>query len=265
MTETSTKSIAEVIEQAVAALDFEQLRREYWDQNEFLFLKGFLPRDMAVEVFAAQAERLKPRLNRNYIPGRKKGGSVGYYTVKEHAPEFLELYHAPAFLDFLKRLTGRQLVLCPENDPHACALYYYTEPGDHIGFHYDTSYYKGARYTILVGLVDKAERCQLVCQLYKDDPTRETKELSVITEPGDMVIFNGDKLWHAVTPLGEGEERIALTMEYLTTQEIGTLKRIYSNLKDAFGYFGIRAVFKGSSYLGRIQEASVPVRSTGES
>jgi hypothetical protein len=51
-----------------------------------------------------------------------------------------------------------KLSLCPENDPHSCALYYYTEPGDHIGFHYDTSYYKGARYTILMGLVDKGLR-----------------------------------------------------------------------------------------------------------
>ena len=247
MSDTATKSIGEAVEQAVAALDFDQVRREYWEQNEFLFLKGFLPRDLVAEVFAGHAEQLKPRLNRNYVPGHKKGGSVSYYTVKEHAAEFLELYRSPAFLDFLNRLVGAQLMLCPEDDPHSCALYYYTEPGDHIGFHYDTSYYKGARYTILVGLVDRSEKCQLVAQLYKDDPSRETKELSIVTEPGDMVIFNGDKLWHAVTPLGEGEERIALTMEYLTTQEMGTFKRIYSNLKDAVAYFGIRAVFKGSS------------------
>ena len=247
MTNTTTKSIAETVEQAVEALDFEDVRRTYWEQNEFVFLKGFLPRDVVVEVLAAQAERLKPRLNRNYVPGHKKGGSVSYYSVREQAPEFLELYRSPVFLEFLRRLVGVPLVLCPESDPHSCALYYYTEPGDHIGFHYDTSYYKGARYTILVGLVDRSEQCQLVAQLHKDDPSRETKELSIITEPGDMVIFNGDKLWHAVTPLGEGEERIALTMEYLTTQEMGTFKRIYSNLKDAVAYFGIRAVFKGSS------------------
>ena len=38
-------------------------------------------------------------------------------------------------------------------------LYYYTEAGDHIGYHYDTSYYKGSRYTILMGLVDKSTQC----------------------------------------------------------------------------------------------------------
>ncbi len=165
MVVTSTRTISETVERAVAACDFERIKREYWDQNEFVFLKGFLPREAVEEHLVPQANRLKPELNRNYIPGHKKGGSVSYYTVREKAPAFMELYRSPAFLDFLSRLVGARLMLCPENDPHSCALYYYTEPGDHIGFHYDTSYYKGARYTILVGLVDNLQRRQaLACR-----------------------------------------------------------------------------------------------------
>ncbi len=247
MVVTSTRTISAAVERAVAACDFERIKREYWDQNEFVFLKGFLPREAVEEHLVPQANRLKPELNRNYIPGHKKGGSVSYYTVREKAPEFMELYRSPAFLDFLSRLVEARLMLCPENDPHSCALYYYTEPGDHIGFHYDTSYYKGARYTILVGLVDRSENCRLVCQLYKDDPARESRELQLATGPGDVVIFNGDKLWHAVTPLAEGEERVALTMEYVTNQDMGRFKRLYSNLKDAFAYFGLRAFLKRSA------------------
>ena len=247
MVVASAKTIGETVERAVAALDFERVKREYWDQNEFVLLRGFLPREAVEEHFVPQAYRLKPELNRNYIPGHKKGGSVSYYTVREKAPEFMELYRSPAFLDFLSRLVGARLMLCPENDPHSCALYYYTEPGDHIGFHYDTSYYKGARYTILVGLVDKSENCRLVCQLYKDDPARESRELRLATEPGDVVIFNGDKLWHDVTPLAEGEERVALTMEYVTSQDMGRFKRLYSNLKDAFAYFGLKTLLKRSA------------------
>ena len=82
-----------------------------------------------------------------------------------------------------------------------------------------------------------------MCQLYKDDPNRETQELRLATAPGDMVLFNGDKVWHSVTPLAEGEERVVLTMEYVTNPHMNPLKRLYSNLKDAFGYFGVRAVF----------------------
>jgi len=247
MTGCEVQDVAEAVERAVAALDLEWVHRQYWDQNEFVFLRGFLPRALVEEALVPEVERLKPRLNRNYIPKRKKGGSVSYFIVREEAPKFLELYRSQVFMDFLSRLVRAKVMVCPENDPHSCALYYYTEPGDYIGFHYDTSYYKGARYTILMGLIDRAASCKLVCRLYKDDPSRETKELELVTEPGDLVIFNGDKLWHAVTPLGEGEYRVALTMEYVTNPEMSPFKRVYSNLKDAFGYFGLKAFLKRSS------------------
>jgi ectoine hydroxylase-related dioxygenase (phytanoyl-CoA dioxygenase family) len=97
-----------------------------------------------------------------------------------------------------------------------------------------------------MGLVDKSTQCKLVCELFKDVPDRTPRTLELVTQPGDMVIFNGDKLWHAVTPLGAGEERIALTMEYVTNPEMGRFKRLYSNLKDSFAYFGIRGVFQGT-------------------
>lgn len=240
----ATESVTEAVDRAVAALDFDQLHREYWDQNEFVVIKQFLPRDFVETQLVPLAQRVKSDLNRNYIPGHKKGGSVSYYTVQEKAPGFIELYRSEAYRTFLNRLVGADLQLCPDSDPHSCALYYYTEPGDHIGFHYDTSYYKGARYTILMGLVDRSTQCKLVCELFKDDPAKQPRHLELVTEPGDMVIFNGDKLWHAVTPLGEGEERIALTLEYVTNPDMGAVKRFYSNLKDSFAYFGLKTVFK---------------------
>jgi hypothetical protein len=247
MMTSSTMPVGESVDQAVAALDFDRLAQEYWRQNEFLFLPGFLSRDLVESSLVPQAQRLKSDLNRNYIPGHKKGGSVSYYSVIEKGPLFLELYRSVSFRSFLNRLTKTELSLCPDSDPHSCALYYYTEPGDHIGFHYDTSYYKGARYTILLGLLDQSRQCRLVCDLYKDVPGKQPVHLELATAPGDMVIFNGDKLWHAVTPLGEQEERIVLTMEYVTDPDMGTFKRLYSNLKDSFAYFGLRAVFRRRS------------------
>lgn len=244
MAVAAAQSLSEAVDRAVASLDNERLRREYWEQEEFLVIKQFLPRALVEELLVPQAQGVKPALNRNYIPGHKKGGSVSYYTVQQKAPAFLDVYQSESFRAFLNRLTGAAVMLCPENDPHSCALYYYTEAGDHIGFHYDTSYYKGARYTVLMGLVDRSTDCKLVCELYKGHPTKPQQHLELITEPGDMVIFNGDKLWHAVTPLGEGEERIVLTMEYVTNPEMGAFKRFYSNLKDSFAYFGLKTVFK---------------------
>lgn len=240
-----THDMTQAIQDALAGLNVEQTYQAYWDQNEFLCLPRFIPEAVIEACLVPPVERLKPQLNRNYIPGHKKGGSVSYFQVRREAPVFLDLYRSRAFIDFLSRLAGAPLMVCPENDPHACALYYYTEPGDHIGFHYDTSYYKGARYTVLMGLVDRSPSCRLVCQLYKDDPSRRMQEMEIATEPGTVVIFNGDKLWHAVTPLGEGEERAVLTLEYVTNPDMSRFKRLYSNLKDAFGYFGLKALLRG--------------------
>jgi hypothetical protein len=92
--------------------------------------------------------------------------------------------------------------------------------------------------------VQHSQQCQLVCQLYKDDPAREHIDLQLATHPGTMVIFNGDKLWHAVTPLEPGAERIILTMEYVTNRQMGAFKRFISNMKDAIAYFGVSALWR---------------------
>jgi hypothetical protein len=60
-----------------------------------------------------------------------------------------------------------------------------------------------------------------------------------------MVIFNGDKVFHGVSPSREGDRRVVFTMEYVTSQEMGRAQRMFSNLKDAFAYFGIRALLRG--------------------
>ncbi len=68
------KNLAEAVETAVAALDFERVREEYWKQNAFVFLERFLPPAVVAEHLVPQVERLKPNVHRNYIPRHKKGG-----------------------------------------------------------------------------------------------------------------------------------------------------------------------------------------------
>jgi hypothetical protein len=130
----------------------------------------------------------------------------------------------------------------PASDPHAYALYHYSEVGDHIGWHYDTSYYRGARYTVLLGIVDDSSS-RLEYRLFTRCPGREPVEQAIAIQPGTLVFFNGDKLQHRVTALGRDEQRIVLTLEYLTDTRIGRWGRLISNWKDAVAYFGIRQVF----------------------
>ena len=242
MSEATTTTVADVVADALARVDLDALRRTYRDQSEFVYLERWLPAPLVAQMIA-EVERVRPAINRNYIPRHKKGGSVSFHTLVEQAPTILALYRAPAFIAFLESVTGARLQPCPPSDPHACALYFYTEPGDHIGFHFDTSYYRGARYTVLGGLVERSSS-RLVCQLHKRDPARTPVELALATHPGTFILFNGDTLWHAITPLGENEERVSLTLEYVTDPSMHPVKRLFSNLKDAVAYFGFRAVFR---------------------
>lgn len=98
--------LGQAVAQAVAALDFERVRREYWEQEEFVFLERFLPPAVVAGVLVPQVERLRPHVHRSYLPRFKKGGSISAFTLAEQAPEFLELYRSPALLDFLSRLVG---------------------------------------------------------------------------------------------------------------------------------------------------------------
>jgi hypothetical protein len=234
--------IADAIGDAVRAVDEARLQREYWDQDEFLFVPEFLS-PAVVERLLEDVSRLEPGLNRNYIPRHKKGGSVSHFAIAEGGPALLAFYRSDAFRRFLSRLVRADLKLCPAEDPHACALYFYTEAGDHIGHHYDTSYYKGARYTVLVGLVQDSSS-RLLCRLHTRQPGRAPRDLAVATTPGAMVIFNGDKVYHGVSPSQAGDRRVVLTLEYVTSQEMGRLQRAFSNLKDAFAYFGIKSLFQ---------------------
>lgn len=223
-------------------LDTAALRARFQEQDEALVVENFLPQEVVTLLLAA-LPRVRTSINRNYLPGHKKGGSVSRFDLDRLTTEFAELYRSPALVNFFNALTGVELQPCPPEDPHTYALYYYTEPGDHIGWHYDTSYYQGARYTVLFGLVDQSS-CKLEYELFRGRKDRQSEHHSVALTPGAFVIFNGDKLWHRVTPAGANEQRIALTLEYLTTAKMSSFGRFVSNMKDAVGYFGFRQVFR---------------------
>jgi hypothetical protein len=229
------------VTRALERLEVAAVRGAYWEQDEFVVLERWLPAALVARM-VDEADRARPAVHRSYIPRHKAGGSVGYHHLAAHAPTILAVYRAPALLAFLRAVTAQPLEPCPESDPHACALYFYTEPGDHIGFHYDTSYYRGKRYTVLVGLVERSSS-RLVARLHTRDAGRAPVEVRLATEPGTLVLFNGDKVWHAITPLGAGEERVSLSLEYVTDPRMTPAKRFLSSMKDAIAYFGFRNVF----------------------
>jgi hypothetical protein len=206
-----------------------------------VYVPDFLSPEVTAQLIAA-VDAVEPQVNRNYLPGHKQGGSVSRHTLDQLAPAVADLYRSPALIGLLEKIAGERLQLSPPDDPHAYALYFYTKPGDHIGWHYDTSYYAGRRYTVLLGVLDQSS-CRLDYELHTREPGATAVPGSVQIPPGGLVFFDGDKLRHRITPLGENEKRVSLTFEYVTDQHMHPLWRLISNFKDAVAYFGLRQVF----------------------
>jgi hypothetical protein len=233
-------------DQAVAGrtrqFDTAALSKDFAEQGAFLYMEDFLAPEVTAQlVYSARA--LLDEVNRNYLPGHKQGGSVSRHTIDRLAPFIAELYRSKELIGWLERLSGDKLMVSPPDDPHAYALYYYTRPGDHIGWHYDTSYYDGRRYTLLLGVIDESS-CRLDYELHTRNPDVPDVPGSVQIPPGGLVFFDGDKLRHRITPAGANEFRVSLTFEYVTDPNMRPWRRFISNMKDAIAYFGFRQVFR---------------------
>ncbi|MHA7684063.1 HalD/BesD family halogenase [Cupriavidus sp. PET2-C1] len=241
-TQAGTPDPDSAVASRTARLDNAKLRADFVRQDAFLHLEEFLAPEVTAQLVAS-ARALVPQINRNYLPGHKQGGSVSRHTIDELAPFIAELYRSKALIGWLEQMCGEKLLVSPDSDPHAYALYYYTRQGDHIGWHYDTSYYDGRRYTLLLGVIEESS-CRLDYELHTRDAQVPDEPGSVQTTPGGLVFFDGDKLRHRITPAGANEMRVSLTFEYVTDPGMRPWLRFISNMKDAVAYFGFRQVFK---------------------
>jgi hypothetical protein len=237
-----TGDIDRVMDLRLRTLDPQSLRREFVSQGSFVYVKDFLPPDVTRRLVDSVAA-VESVVNRNYLPGHKQGGSVSRHMIDERAPFIAELYRSSALLGWLGQLAGEQLQPSPADDPHAYALYFYTRAGDHIGWHYDTSYYRGRRYTLLLGVIDESS-CRLDYELHTRNDAVANIAGSLQYPPGSLVFFDGDKLKHRISPAREGDRRVSLTFEFVTDPRMHAWWRVISNMKDAVAYFGLRQVFR---------------------
>ncbi|MFM0079080.1 HalD/BesD family halogenase [Paraburkholderia sediminicola] len=229
--------------------DTRRLSKDFADHGAFLYLEDFLAPEVTTQLVQS-ARGLLDEVNRNYLPGHKQGGSVSRHTIDRLAPFIAELYRSKELIGWLEQLSGDKLQVSPADDPHAYALYYYTRAGDHIGWHYDTSYYDGRRYTLLLGVIDESS-CRLDYELHTRNPDVPDQPGSVQIPPGGLVFFDGDKLRHRITPAGANEMRVSLTFEYVTDPNMRPWRRFISNMKDAIAYFGFRQVFRQMTKRGK--------------
>ena len=90
----------------------------------------------------------------------------------------------------------------------------------------------------MLGLIQDSIASKLVCYPGATKFNRRKNPLDIYTHPGTLVLFNGDSIWHEVTPLAENEKRVIVTMEYVTDQRMTRMNRFVSHFKDKLLYFG---------------------------
>jgi len=238
------QDVESIISGALAEHDLGALREQFVEQGGVVVIEDAIPPAL-LDALVAGVDAARNELHRNYVPRQKQGGSASRFTLDRVEGRFGDLYRSPALRKVVNELSGQTLLDCRPGDAHMYALYYYTEPGDYIGWHYDTSFYRGKRYTLLLGLIDN-ESCRLECDLHTRDDDHANERVVIDTKPGSIVFFDGDALWHQVTPLAEGDsERVILTFEFVTDPRMNPWRRFISDVKDAVAYFGFRDVFLG--------------------
>ena len=225
------------------SFDTEDVARQYREQDELIFLRDFVPA-LELGAMVAESRELVRVAHRSYSPLRRKGGAVGQSAIRRDAPTLDALYRSPAMLAWAERLAGCELTYKDEHDEHAAAIYTYTRPGDHVAWHYDDCGCGGAAsYTATLGLVhDTRARAQY--KLFGKDG-RASRLLSLRMDPGSFLFFCGSKPEHRVTPLHRGEERIVFSFAFVKPGRVPRGKaRFLENLKDAFAYFGPKALLQ---------------------
>ena len=179
---------------------------------------------------------------RTCVPTHKKGATIGYDILRKHAPAVTALYHDPAFQDFIAGIVGADIGPTPLRDNSSLSILVYDRPGDHIGWHYDHNFYRGRHFTILVG-IENANHDRSALSGAKLLVKRRTgEEVEIPTPPNTLVLFEGARTLHKVTPILEREHRVMLSMTYCTDPRNTRAQEITRRVKDT-AFFGLRALW----------------------
>jgi 2OG-Fe(II) oxygenase superfamily len=207
--------------------------------DRFAVVPDLLP-GRTFAALKAEAERLVAP-ERSFVPTHKKGGTVAYETLIASAPAIVSFYQCAGFQDFISRLVGVRVAPTPINDQSSLSVLFYDKPGDHIGWHYDHNFYRGRHFTVLIMMTnvgraaDGLSHAELKARIADE-------EIAVRARPNTVVVFEGARVRHKVTPVHASEQRLVLSMTYCTDPTSWWWQAVSRRLKDT-AYFGIRALW----------------------
>jgi hypothetical protein len=202
-------------------------------------LDNVLPRDDFARL-VSEVEKLV-ETERSYLPAHKKGGAVAYETLEQSAPGLVDLYRSSGLRHLISGIVKMPIEPTPINDQSSCSVLFYEKPGDHIGWHYDHNFYKGRHFTVLVPMINRGREPNGLSQARL--MVRQNRRDRIIpTPPNAMIVFEGAKVRHKVTPIGEGERRVIWSMTYCTDPRNSAVQGMARRVKDT-AFFGLRVLW----------------------
>ncbi len=195
--------------------------------------------DQAFEVIRGDVEALVDT-ERSYLPAHKKGGTVAYSTLRERVPNLVAHYHSGAFSRLVSRITGIAVHPTPLHDESSCSVLFYEKPGDHIGWHYDHNFYRGRHFTVLIPVVNRGPADGLSSARLM--AKQRGRDMEIATPPNRLIVFEGAKVRHRVTPIAKGERRVVWSMTYCADPRNSAVQGIARRVKDT-AFFGLRSLW----------------------
>jgi hypothetical protein len=177
---------------------------------------------------------------RVHIPVHKRGVTVSYEVLHHAAPEIIALYHSAELHALCAKIIGERIMATPIHDQSSCSVLLYDRGGDHIGWHHDLNFYRGRHFTGLLSLINENREGRLSSAELM--VRTGSGEFCVATPPNSFVLFEGARVLHKVTPLGETEKRVILSMTFSTDPTANLLQSAGRRFKD-IAYYGVRALW----------------------
>lgn len=205
--------------------DVKTLQQAYHNDGQILVLsandaKAYFGERNLTKI-REQANALRDNVHYVTAMPIRKGGALSWPVLQKSVPAAVEQYHDKDFIKKLEDLVlpsnpdaKQQLVVCPDTDTHAAACYFYTRKDDFINWHYDSSWYAGKRFTILMGLENDGKSTFV---------NNETGEISFVdeevstTENEDSSASEGDELAKTVTPETNPKVKNCKNGEYVSS------------------------------------------------
>jgi hypothetical protein len=197
---------------------------------------------LTADNFAQVVEEVNALIEteRSYLPTHKKGGTVAYSVLRKKAPILVSHYRSAAMRQLVSRIVGAEVQPTPLHDESSCSVLFYEKPGDHINWHHDHNFYRGRHFTVLIPVVNRARDGGLsAARLLARQGGRDVE---VATPPNRLILFEGAKVWHKVTPINEGERRAVWSMTYCTDPRNSAFQGVARRVKDT-AFFGLRSLW----------------------